>query len=153
MRVFTGVGQSIVISKTQSKPIGFFVKIFFRNMYRDHGSSVNAYRAVSIEPAWYNGHLRVSVWFFPQLQINRCFCQTCNTCKLEGKFVVRRDLLRVSLEEPWSLSCRIHYFKMNFLLSLEKCVFNNQLHSWRDYSRRVTASHTTNYISGLFLLC
>ena len=28
MLKFTGVGQSIVISKTQSKPIGFFVKIF-----------------------------------------------------------------------------------------------------------------------------
>ena len=65
MLKFAGVGQSIVISKTQSKPIGFFVKIFFRNMYRDHGSSVNAYRAVSIEPARYNGHLRVSVGFFP----------------------------------------------------------------------------------------
>ena len=24
-----------------------------------------------------------------------------------------------SLEEPWSLLCRMHYFKMNFLLSLE----------------------------------
>ena len=58
MLKFTGVGQSIVISKTQSKPIGFL-----SNMYRDHGS-VNAYRAVSIEPAQYNGHLRVSVWFF-----------------------------------------------------------------------------------------
>ena len=34
-------------------------------MYRDHGSSVNAYHAVSIEPAQYNGHLRVSVVFFP----------------------------------------------------------------------------------------
>ena len=91
MLKFTGVGQSIVISKTQSKPIGFlskfFVKICFRNMYRDHGSSVNAYRAVSIEPARYNGHLRVSVWFFPQLEINRCPCQTCNTRKLEGKFL------------------------------------------------------------------
>ena len=39
--------------------------MFFRNMYRDHGSSVNAYRAVSIEPAQYNGHRRVSVVFFP----------------------------------------------------------------------------------------
>ena len=60
MLKFTSVGQSI-ISKTQSKPIGFFLsKLFFRNMYRDHGS-VNAYRAVSIEPAQYNGHLMVSV--------------------------------------------------------------------------------------------
>ena len=56
-------------------------------MHRDHGSSVNAYRAVSIEPARYNGHLRVSVWFFPQLEINRCPSQTCNTRKLEGKFL------------------------------------------------------------------
>ena len=66
---FTGVGQSIVMSKTESKQLGFlskfFVKICFRNMYRDHGSSVNAYRAVSIEPARYNGHLRVCLVFSP----------------------------------------------------------------------------------------
>ena len=36
--------------------------------------------------------------------------------------MVRRDLLRVSLEEPWSLSCHIHRFKMNFY-SLSKIVF------------------------------
>ena len=33
-------------------------------MYQDHGSSVNACRAVSLEPTQYIGHLRVSVWFF-----------------------------------------------------------------------------------------
>ena len=33
-------------------------------MYQDHGSSVNACRAVSLEPTQYIGDLRVSVWFF-----------------------------------------------------------------------------------------
>ena len=57
-------------------------------MYQDHGSSVNACRAVSLEPTQYIGHLRVTVWFFfPQLGINRCPCQTCNTRRLEGKFL------------------------------------------------------------------
>ena len=50
--------------------------MFFRNMYRDHGSSVNAYRAVSIEPAQYNGHLRVSVWF-ETMPMNHDCCLKC----------------------------------------------------------------------------
>ena len=64
MLKFTGVSQSTVISKNPIKTNRQFLKIFLENMYQDHGSSVNACRAVSLEPTQYIGHLRVSVWFF-----------------------------------------------------------------------------------------
>ena len=51
-----------LLKPNQNQQVVF--KHFFRNMYQDHGSSVNACRAVSLEPTQYIGHLRVSVWFF-----------------------------------------------------------------------------------------